>query len=70
MSTDAASEVAQPVLRERQSRDRGWYGEMADCCAEDSLVRMSWFTGSGADFVRATRNMAGPMPSRPSTGTK
>ncbi|MDT0465399.1 nuclear transport factor 2 family protein [Streptomyces gibsoniae] len=56
MSSD---DVTQLVLRERQSRDRGWYGEMADCFADDSIVQMSWFTGSGADFVRQTRAMAG-----------
>jgi hypothetical protein len=32
---------------------------MAECFAEDSVVEMSWFSGSGADFVRATRGMAG-----------
>lgn len=56
MSTD---EVAQLVLRERQSRDRGWYDRMADCFAADSVVEMSWFHGSGAEFVRSTRAMAG-----------
>lgn len=56
MSSD---DVTQLVLRERQSRDRGWYDEMADCFTYDSIVQMSWFTGSGADFVRQTRAMAG-----------
>lgn len=55
----STGDVAQLVLRERQSRDRGWYEEMADCFADDSVVEMSWFSGSGADFVRATRGMAG-----------
>ncbi|WP_225859208.1 nuclear transport factor 2 family protein [Streptomyces albicerus] len=32
---------------------------MATCFADDSIVQMSWFTGSGADFVRQTRAMAG-----------
>lgn len=54
----SAEDVAQLVLRERQSRDRGWYEEMAACFAEDSVVEMSWFSGSGAGFVRATRDMA------------
>jgi hypothetical protein len=55
----SADEIVRLVLRERQSRDRGWYDQMADCFAEDSIVEMSWFQGSGADFVRATRDMAG-----------
>lgn len=55
----SAEDVAQLVLRERQSRDRGWYEGMAACFAEDSVVEMSWFSGSGAGFVQATRDMAG-----------
>ncbi|WP_262505313.1 nuclear transport factor 2 family protein [Streptomyces sp. TRM68367] len=55
----SAEGVTQLVLRERQSRERGWYEEMATCFADDSIVQMSWFTGSGADFVRQTRAMAG-----------
>jgi SnoaL-like domain len=55
----SADDIVQLVLRERQSRDRGRYDQMADCFAEDSVVEMSWFQGSGADFVRATRDMAG-----------
>ncbi|MXM62594.1 hypothetical protein GR925_03805 [Streptomyces sp. HUCO-GS316] len=55
----SAEDVAQLVLRERQSRDRGRYEEVAACFAEDSVVKMSWFSGSGAGFVRATRDMAG-----------
>ncbi|WP_113700021.1 nuclear transport factor 2 family protein [Nonomuraea lactucae] len=55
----SAFDVAQLVLRERQSRDRGWYDDMADCFADDAFVEMSWFSGTGADFVEATRAMAG-----------
>lgn len=50
----AIEDVTQLVLRERQTRDRGWWAEMADCFAQDSVVDISWFTGSGADFVRRT----------------
>ncbi|NGO68337.1 nuclear transport factor 2 family protein [Streptomyces boncukensis] len=51
----SAEEVTQLVLRERQSRDRGWYEEMAACFADDCVVVMSWYTGSGAGFVRHTQ---------------
>ncbi len=57
MST-SIDDVTQLVLRERQSRDRGWYDRMADCFAEDSIVDMSWFVGSGSDFVHQSRRMA------------
>jgi len=53
-TTDAAA-VAQLVVRERQGRDRGWWDTWSDCFTEDSTVHMSWFTGSGAEFVRQTR---------------
>jgi SnoaL-like domain len=57
--SSASDEVAQLVLRERQSRDRGWWERMADCFAADSVVDMSWFKGSGAEFVDASRRMSG-----------
>jgi hypothetical protein len=51
--------VTQLVLRERQSRDRGWWDDMADCFMPNSVVDMSWFTGSGAEFVARSRGMSG-----------
>ncbi|WP_309233884.1 nuclear transport factor 2 family protein [Micromonospora sp. ATA51] len=47
--------VSQLVLGERQSRDRGWWEEMAECFAPEAVIDMSWFTGSAHDFVRQTR---------------
>ncbi|MEV6768832.1 nuclear transport factor 2 family protein [Nocardia sp. NPDC051030] len=52
------TEVAQVVLRERQARDRGWWTRMQDYFAPDSTVRLSWFDGSGTDFVEQSRAMA------------
>lgn len=52
--TTATEAVTQLVLRERQSRDRGWWDEMRACYAEDSVVDISWIKGSGADFVQQT----------------
>lgn len=56
--TDATSEVTQLILRERQSRDRGWYERMLQCYAADSVVDMSWFNGPGPEFVRRSRHMS------------
>jgi SnoaL-like domain len=56
--TTPVEEVTQLVLRERQCRDRGWWDQMAACFADDSVVDMSWFTGSGPEFVRQSRHMA------------
>jgi hypothetical protein len=56
--TDPASEVTQLILRERQSRDRGWYDRMLECYAADSIVDMSWFNGPGPEFVRRSQYMS------------
>ncbi|MFE0415678.1 nuclear transport factor 2 family protein [Streptomyces tendae] len=55
---DAFSEIGQLVLKERQGRDRGWWDQMGSCFAEDALLRLSWFCGSGAEFVAESRKMA------------
>ncbi|GJF33433.1 hypothetical protein KNE206_61330 [Kitasatospora sp. NE20-6] len=53
------AEIGQLVLHERQARDRGWWESMAKCFAPDSTVRLSWFTGSGAQFTARSREMSG-----------
>ena len=57
---DAAdvSAVTQLVLTERESRDLGRWDQMRDCFHEDSLVRLSWFSGTGKDFVTGSIDMA------------
>lgn len=53
-SADSAA-FTQLVLRERQTRDRGWYEQMADCFSSDATITMSWFSGSAAEFIATTR---------------
>jgi SnoaL-like protein len=53
--TADAQAVAQLVLRERQSRDRGWWDAMASCFTPDAVIDMSWFNGPASEFVRLTR---------------
>ena len=57
---DAADIVAvtQLVLVERESRDLGRWEQMRDCFHADSLVRVSWFTGTGPEFVSGSIDMA------------
>jgi SnoaL-like domain len=57
---DAAdtSAIAQLILRERESRDLGRWDEMRACFFADSLIRISWFRGNGADFVAGSIEMA------------
>lgn len=52
------TEVVHVVAREREGRDRGWLDQMADCYHHDSRVRSMWFSGSGRDFTKASRDMA------------
>jgi hypothetical protein len=57
---DAADIVAvtQLVLAERESRDLGRWEQMRDCFHPDSQVRVSWFSGTGNDFVDGSIDMA------------
>lgn len=57
---DAADIVAvtQLVLLERESRDLGRWEPMRDCFHPDSRVRVSWFSGTGANFVDGSIDMA------------
>jgi SnoaL-like domain len=57
---DAAdtSAITQLILRERESRDLGLWDDMRQCFFNDSVVRLSWFRGSGPDFVTGSIDMA------------
>ncbi len=50
--------ITQLILTERESRDTGQWDHMRDCFHPDSIVRISWFNGSGPDFVEGSIDMA------------
>ncbi len=50
--------ISQLVLRERNSRDQGQWDTMRDCFHPDSIVKISWFNGSGPEFVAGSIDMA------------
>jgi hypothetical protein len=50
--------VSQLVLRERESRDLARWDTMRDCFHPDSIVKISWFNGSGPEFVKGSIDMA------------
>ena len=56
--------ITQLILKERQSRDLGLWDDMRDCFHPDSRVRVSWFHGSGEDFVLGSIGMASRMVNR------
>ena len=49
--------ITQLVARERESRDLCLWSRMAGCFHEDSYVDISWFQGSGKEFVQASKGM-------------
>jgi hypothetical protein len=50
--------ISQLILRERESRDLWRWETMRECFWPESLVRVSWFRGSGPDFVTGSIEMA------------
>jgi hypothetical protein len=50
--------ITQLILRERESRDLARWETMRDCFHPDSKVKLSWFNGSGLDFVAGSIDMA------------
>ncbi len=57
---DAAdvSAITQLVLAERESRDLGRWARMGACFWPDAQIRISWFQGDAAGFVRGSIDMA------------
>lgn len=51
--------ITQLVVRERESRDLGFWNRMRDCFHADARVNISWFQGNGHEFVAASKDMAG-----------
>jgi SnoaL-like domain len=49
--------ISQLVLAERECRDLSRWNGMRDCFHPDSRVRISWFNGSGAEFVEGSIDM-------------
>jgi hypothetical protein len=50
--------VAELVRYERDARDHGRWEEMASSYAPDSVVHISWFNGSGAEFVLRSQEIS------------
>ena len=50
--------ITQLVVRERESRDLGFWNRMRDCFHPYARVNISWFQGNGHDFVTASKDMA------------
>jgi hypothetical protein len=55
---DDITTITQLVVRERESRDLGFWNRMRECFHPDARVNISWFQGNGYDFVSASKEMA------------
>lgn len=56
------SSIKELIEFERFCRDNSLWEEMHKCYAEDSKVTISWFQGTGYDFVEASKKMEGRAP--------
>ncbi|KAK5046902.1 hypothetical protein LTR84_007256 [Exophiala bonariae] len=58
MSTEDIVLVQQTICREREARDRQWWDEMRSLYGAESWVDLSWYQGSGVDFVNESMKLA------------
>ena len=54
--------VKELVQFERYCRDNALWDEMDRCYTADSQIIISWFHGTGHEFVEASKKMAGRAP--------
>jgi hypothetical protein len=50
--------ITQLVVRERDSRDMGFWNRMLDCFHPDALIDISWIRGNPQQFVDGSKDMA------------
>ena len=50
--------VAEIMVRERRARDTGLYSEMASYYHPDASIEVSWFKGTGKEFIAQTAQQA------------
>lgn len=50
--------ITQLIVRERDSRDMGFWDRMLDCFHPDALIDISWIRGNPKEFVEGSKDMA------------
>lgn len=50
--------ITQLIVRERDSRDMGFWKRMLDCFHPDALIDISWIRGNPQEFVEGSKDMA------------
>ena len=56
--TADTTEIIQLVIKEREARDNQWWHEMRDCYHQDAQLKISWFRGTGWEFVAQSEQLA------------
>lgn len=56
------ADIKELIEFERFCRDNSLWEEMKKCFTPDSKITVSWFQGSGHDFVEASSKMSNPAP--------
>ena len=57
-SPEDIAAISQLIVRERESRDMGFWNRMKACFLKDSEINISWFSGNGEAFVEGSKDMA------------
>jgi hypothetical protein len=57
-AADDITAITQLVVRERESRDMGFWNRMRDCFHDDAEINISWYQGRAQGFVDGSKDMA------------
>lgn len=58
-ATQERAKIKELLEYDRYCRDTGHFEQMAECYSEDSVIRVSWFTGSGKEYGRRLAEAGG-----------
>lgn len=58
MQSEDICHITQLIVRERDSRDMGFWNRMLDCFHPDALIDISWIRGNAKEFVEGSKDMA------------
>lgn len=53
------AQIRELLEYDRYCRDNGHFEQMAECYSEESVIRVSWFTGSGKEYCRRLAEAGG-----------
>ncbi|CAL9648149.1 nuclear transport factor 2 family protein [Streptomyces sp. enrichment culture] len=57
-AASATARILQVITGERQARDRGWWNQLSEYYHPEARIQTSWFSGSIAEYIDASKKMA------------